>query len=321
MVDDFDEFGVSSEDKLARGDGGDISREMVGDDVDAEGAAPPPEGEGGEPVVVVDADSDIPGTVEEFTPPRERVVVEVPVDMIVPSPYQRRRTFDVGRLEEMAASIRAHGVLQPIVVRRPSSPDGEGAADGPAPTRYELIAGERRWRAARMAGLATIPALLVHCTELEAARLCAIENLQREDLNAIEEAETYRVMVDLGMTQGELGEQIGKSQSAIANSLRLLRLPAPVQTLLVDGPLTASHGKALAREAGFPPVCQRIAEIAVAKGASTKELELTGPCKLPYAHQLADEGIVLQFAYGAGGFPWKDTCPDCPFGAFRAGYH
>jgi ParB family chromosome partitioning protein len=160
---------------------------------------------------------------------------QVPIDQIRPNPYQPRREFDREALAELAASIRVHGVLQPITVR--NAPDGHG---------YQLVAGERRLRAARELGLPTIPAQVRPCTERELLEIALIENLQREDINPIEAALAYRRCLDeFGLTQDELAEQVGKSRPAVANTLRLLKLAPSVQTAIAEGRLSEGHGRAL----------------------------------------------------------------------------
>lgn len=160
---------------------------------------------------------------------------QLPVDQIRPNPYQPRHDFEPQALAELAASIRLHGVLQPVTVRE--SPDGQG---------YQLVAGERRLRAAKLAGLPTIPATVRPCSERELLELALIENLQREDINPIEAATSYRRCLDeFGLTQEELAERVGKSRSAVANTLRLLRLSAVVQAMIAEGRLTEGHGRAL----------------------------------------------------------------------------
>jgi ParB family chromosome partitioning protein len=158
---------------------------------------------------------------------------EIPLDRVQPNPRQPRKRFDPAALDELTASIRASGVIQPIVVRK--------IGDG-----YELIAGERRWRAAREAGLDRIPAVVRDATNAQALEIALVENLLREDLNPIEAAEGYRQLLsDFGWTQDQLGQRIGKDRSSIANSLRLLKLPAPIQDDLRNGRLTMGHALSL----------------------------------------------------------------------------
>lgn len=161
-------------------------------------------------------------------------VNKIPVERIIPNPQQPRKEFDEQALADLSASIRAQGVLQPILVRPLSG------------GRYELVAGERRLRASKMAGLAEVPALIREMTEQESLAIALIENLQREDLNPIEAALGYRQLQEqFGLNQEQLAEQIGKSRSNLANTLRLLNLPPSVQKDIGDGKLTAGHGRAI----------------------------------------------------------------------------
>lgn len=162
-------------------------------------------------------------------------MAELPLDAIEPNPFQPRHAFDPERLAELAESVREHGLMQPVVVR--PSPEGEG---------YQLVAGERRWRAARLAGLATVPAMIRPCTDRDLLEMALVENLQREDINPIEAAEAYQRCVDeFGLTQEELADRIGKSRSAVANTIRLLRLAAPIRAAIAEGRLSEGHGRAL----------------------------------------------------------------------------
>jgi ParB family chromosome partitioning protein len=159
--------------------------------------------------------------------------LEIPLDRVRPNPRQPRKRFDPSALAELTESIRASGVIQPIVVRR----EGDD---------YELIAGERRWRAAKQAGLERIPAVVRDATNAQSLELALVENLLREDLNPIEAAEGYRqLLADFGWTQEQLGQRIGKDRSSIANALRLLRLPLPIQEDLRGGRLTMGHALSL----------------------------------------------------------------------------
>ena len=159
---------------------------------------------------------------------------EVEVDAIVPNPRQPRSRFDDDALKELADSIAALGVLQPLLVRDLQT------------GRYELVAGERRWRAARLAALDTVPVLIVETDERGSLERALVENVHRQDLNPIEEAAAYRQLLDEGgLTQEQLGQRVGKNRVTIANALRLLDLPVTAQGLLVEGRLTAAHGKAL----------------------------------------------------------------------------
>lgn len=160
-------------------------------------------------------------------------LLEVPTEALSPNPHQPRKAFSQEALDELARSIRASGVLQPIVARR----QGE---------RYEILVGERRWRAAQQAGLARVPVLVREAGEAEALELALAENLLREDLNPLEEAEAYhRLMAEFGWTQEELAQRIGRDRSSIANALRLRRLPEVIQGDLRTGRLTMGHARAL----------------------------------------------------------------------------
>jgi ParB family chromosome partitioning protein len=160
-------------------------------------------------------------------------LLEVPVESLTPNPYQPRRGFSPEALAELAASIKTSGILQPIVVR--------GRGD-----RYEILVGERRWRAAQQAGLGRVPVLIREASDADALELALVENLLREDLNPLEEAEAYhRLMAEFAWTQDELARRIGKDRSSIANALRLRRLPDVIQEDLRAGRLTMGHARAL----------------------------------------------------------------------------
>ena len=190
----------------------------------------------------------------------QRATSEVAVDRITPSPFQPRRTFDEAKIEELAASIRNQGIIQPLVVR----PKGDG---------FELIAGERRWRAAMKAGLIRVPVVVREASDHEALQLALVENLQREDLNPIEEASGYRrLQEEFHWSQEEMAEKVGKSRPAIANSLRLLALPAEVQQEVSAGNLPAGQARALLglhTEALIVSACRDV----IARGLSTRETE------------------------------------------------
>ena len=160
---------------------------------------------------------------------------EIDIDRIKPNREQPRQAFDQESLEELARSMKAQGVLQPVVVRH--------AADG----LYELIAGERRWRAAQIAGLLKLPAVVREVTDDRLLELALIENLQREELNPLEEAAAYQTLMDdLGLTQQEVAERVGKNRSTVANAVRLLNLPLEIQARIRTGEVSAGHAKALA---------------------------------------------------------------------------
>lgn len=184
----------------------------------------------------------------------------VPVAQIEPNPNQPRRYFDEESLEELKASILTHGVVEPIIVR-------------PVHGRYELVVGERRWRAAKMAGLAQIPAVVRALSDLESLELALIENIQREDLNPIEEAETYRRLMDeFGMTQEEVAERVGKRRSTVANSLRLLEIDPELREEVAKGRLSAGHAKALLSVASKAERL-RMARMVMEEGLSVRATE------------------------------------------------
>jgi ParB family chromosome partitioning protein len=192
------------------------------------------------------------------------------VDRIRPQPGQARRHFDKEALEALVETIREYGVLQPLVVRR--------TADG-----YELIAGERRWRAAQLAGLAEVPVVIKDVTDAEAFVMGLIENLHREDLNPIEEAEGYaRLIEDHGLSQADLSVRLGRDRSTISNSLRLLKLPDAVRTMVIEGALSEGHARALL-QAPTPASMIALARKVVALGWSVRVIERE-------ARQIAGQG-------------------------------
>lgn len=160
--------------------------------------------------------------------------LEIDIDLIEPNPEQPRTHFDDARLEELAQSIRANGLVQPLLVRRVQG------------GRYQLVAGERRWRASQRAGLRKVSAVIREITNEQLLPLALIENIQRQELNPVEEALAYqKLMLDYGLTQDELARQVGKDRSSIANYLRLLKLPPDIQRMLEDGRLSMGHARAL----------------------------------------------------------------------------
>jgi len=186
---------------------------------------------------------------------------EVSLDDIYPNTFQPRQRFDDRKLAELAASIRQAGVMQPVVVR--------AAAKG----GYELVAGERRWRAARMAGLSTIPAIVRELDDSAAAELALIENLQRADLNAIERASAFRALiVKFELTQAQVAERVGLDRSSVSNLLRLLELPADLQRLVADGSLSSGHAKVLV-SVEDDARRRRLAERIIAEQLSVRQAE------------------------------------------------
>lgn len=186
--------------------------------------------------------------------------METPIELIRRNPEQPRRTFTEAQIEELAASIREKGVLQPILVRPAPGLPGE----------YQIVAGERRWRAAQKAGLATIPALVRELDDRQVLEIAIVENIQRADLNPIEEALGYRALMErFGRTQEALAQIVGKSRSHVANTLRLLNLPERVRDHLVEGRLSAGHARALLTAADPEAVAER----AVNEGLSVRQVE------------------------------------------------
>ena len=186
-------------------------------------------------------------------------IVRIAVEHIVRDPGQPRKTFDEAKLRELAESIRTQGVIQPVLVRRDGS-------------EYRLIAGERRWRAAQLAGLHEVPAVVRDVSPAEAFELALVENLQRTDLNPLEEAEGYRRLIqEFGLTQDQVGERVGRDRTSVANALRLLQLPQPVKDLLATGALGMGHARALLGMAGAELV--RTAERIAREQLSVRETE------------------------------------------------
>lgn len=183
-----------------------------------------------------------------------------PVEFLRPNRYQPRRRFDEAEIDSLVDSIRANGIIQPILVRR--HPDEPG--------RYEIIAGERRWRAAQRAQLHEVPIVVRDLSDQAALEVALVENIQRQDLNAIDEAEGYRRLMDeFGHTQDGIATTVGKSRSHVANTMRLLALPAPVQQLVQDGAISAGHARALIGLDNALALAQEIA----AKGLSVRDAE------------------------------------------------
>ncbi|NRP13388.1 MULTISPECIES: ParB/RepB/Spo0J family partition protein [unclassified Aliiroseovarius] len=184
----------------------------------------------------------------------------MPIEKVHPNPDQPRRTFTQDQLDDLAASVKEKGVIQPLIVRPDPKDDGT----------YEIVAGERRWRASQMAQLHEIPVIIRTYTDTEALEVAIIENIQRADLNAIEEAAGYRDLMDrFGHTQEKVSEALGKSRSHIANLLRLLNLPADVQEFVRDGKLTAGHARTLVTAEEPLALAKQI----IAKGLSVREAE------------------------------------------------
>ncbi len=187
--------------------------------------------------------------------------LSLPISQVEPGLKQPRKRFDESALQDLADSIRTHGVIQPLTVRRLSS------------GYYQIIAGERRWRAAKLAGLTEVPAVIIEADDRKVMELGLIENLQREDLNPVEEANGYKVLMEeYGLTQEEVAHRVGKSRPAVANALRLLALPDPVHQLLEEGKLSAGHARAiLAAPSG--ELQKKLAQKVIAEDLSVRQTE------------------------------------------------
>ena len=184
----------------------------------------------------------------------------LPIDRLRPNPRNPRRHFDAEELENLANSIREKGVIQPILVR-----PAQGAAE-----TFEIVAGERRWRAAQVAKVRDVPVIVVEASDKEALELAIVENIQRADLNPMEEARGYeRLTHEFGYSHADLARIIGKSRSHVANMLRLLKLPESVETMVVEGALTAGHARALLSFENPEPIARRI----VARGLTVRDVE------------------------------------------------
>ncbi len=194
--------------------------------------------------------------------PEKRATADgrVPIEFVSPNPRNPRRSFAEADLADLTQSIREHGIVQPVVVR--PSPAQSG--------RYEIIAGERRWRAAQRAGLAEIPVIVREVSDRTALELAIIENVQRADLNPVEEAQGYQQLIEEhGYSQADLGQVIGKSRSHVANTLRLLKLPDVIRSMLVDGSLSAGHARTLVTAEDPAGLAKRIVE----EGLSVRQAE------------------------------------------------
>ena len=204
--------------------------------------------------------ADVPGPESMADRPAPKAEATIAVDRISPNPDQPRRRFAPEALDELAASIEEKGIIQPLILR----------ADPASPGQYQIVAGERRWRAAQKARLHEVPAIVRDFDDTEVLEIAIIENIQRADLDAIEEAAGYRQLMDrFGHTQDQLAQALGKSRSHVANTLRLLGLPEEIQTMVAQGQLSAGHARALLT--AEDPV--GLAREAVRKGMSVREVE------------------------------------------------
>ena len=194
------------------------------------------------------------------TVPTAEASSDIDIDLIDPNPQQPRTRFDARDLEDLASSIKANGVVQPIVVR-------------PHAGRFQIIAGERRWRASQQAGLRRVPAVVKDIPDDKLLELALVENIQRRELNPIEEANAYRKLIDnIGLTQEQVAERVGKERTLITTTMRLLRLPNDIQRHIVEGKLSLSHGRALLMSED-PKVQREVAQTAVDKELSVRDTE------------------------------------------------
>ena len=214
--------------------------------------------------------------------PDDPGVRSIPIEMLEPGPFQPRSAVPPETLAELTASVRAQGILQPVLVRRHPS----------EPNRLQIIAGERRWRAAQAAGLHEIPALVRDLPDGDAMAASLVENLQRQDLNPIEEAEGYkRLIEEFGLTQEQLGAAVGKSRSHVANAIRLLQLPTTVRHDVERGVLSAGHARALLSH----PEPAKAALAVIARGLNVRQTEALGQQREPASRHDADpETVALQ---------------------------
>ena len=210
------------------------------------------------------------------TPPPGANIRPVPLDLLEPNPFQPRSSIDPAALEELTQSIRLRGILQPLLVRPHPASVG----------RYQIVAGERRWRAAGAAGLHEVPALVHELSDTEAAAVALVENLQRQDLNPMDEAEGYsRLLTQFGFTQEALGQAVGKSRSHVANMLRLLNLPPTVKAALRQGEISAGHARALLTH----PAPETALREVIDRQLSVRQTEALAAREPPGERTLADD--------------------------------
>ncbi len=226
---------------------------------------------------------------------------------ILPSASNPRKRFEDAALNDLADSIRAHGIIEPLVVR----PGSNGSAG-----KYLIIAGERRWRAAQLAGVAIVPCAIRLASAAEAIALALVENLQRQDIAPIEEAHGYKALTEMGYTQTQIAEKVHRSQGAIGNTLRLLNLPEDVQKQIISGQLTYSHGLAILEQAGaLPALASTLGKIAIDHKLPSRSLEKDMPSAA--IASLLKSGNAQEINYQT---PWdyNTVCrTNCPFKAFR----
>lgn len=240
------------------------------------------------------AEPEVPGT-ETSTAPKSNRVQQCPIDAIQPNPHQPRTHFAEAALQELAASIRTHGIIQPLIVT--ATPDNNGA--------YWLVAGERRWRAARLAALTEVPVVIREASSQQLVELALIENIQRADLNPLEEAAAYLALFqEFGLTHGEIADRVGKSRSAVTNTLRLLDAPPSVQKAVTDNVISAGHARALLG-LKTAPLIEAVLQQVIAQELNVRQTEAlvkrlqeaTTPADTPAVDPLIAEAVDEQLVH------------------------
>ena len=232
-----------------------------------------------------------------FEPAATGKLRDLPVQQVHPSSFNPRKKFDQAELQELAESIKQHGLIEPIVVRPCVDADG-----------WEIVAGERRWRAHKLAGLTMISAIIRPVEDIPARVHAILENLERVNLNPIEEASGYKALRDLGMSVDAIAQAVGRARTAVSNSVRLLGLPIPVLEAVECGALTESHGRALLRFADFPEFCLSLADLVARATPRTPSKILE--TNIPHVHALIEGKRVVSLGYRVdGGFPECRSCP------------
>jgi ParB/RepB/Spo0J family partition protein len=244
-------------------------------------------------------------------------VVLLTVDTIAPSPYQPRQTFSEDEMEELVASVREHGVQQPILVRSTPQPKGDTTELSKDLLPYQLVAGERRLRASKTAKRRLIPAIIRDdLTDAEAAELALLENVQRSNLTVMEEAIAYkRLLLEFRMKEERIAKKVGKSVQVVRDTLKLLTLPPGVRMLLASKKLTATHGQVLLRLVPFETICtlvaQKVATDTITATALSQNI-------LPNSRELLNKKLIVQLDFRTK-FDWRSVCGNCPYKAYVAG--
>ena len=216
---------------------------------------------------------------------REGALLSIPIEHLAPHPGQPRQHFDEAEIESLAASIREKGIVQPLVVR---PVDGEGSGGVP----YQIVAGERRWRAAQRAGLHEVPAVVRRLSDSESIEIALVENLQRRDLNPLEEATAYRRLIrEFEHRQEDVAQALGKSRSHVANTVRLLDLPEQVKEIITDGTLSAGHGRALLGAAAPAELAKTVVRLGLTVRQTEALVRRAGQAKAPKAPPAVDPNL------------------------------